>query len=78
MPKNKLRKKSKSIKHPYLQEMKMKSDVVMSSKRRQKVIDVKRSVNYKYLAYFFSIDLRSYRLDPATSIQEQEYDGYLE
>jgi len=34
--------------------MKMKSDVVMSSKRGVKLIDVEISINYTFLAYVFN------------------------
>jgi len=36
-----------------------------------KLINVDKSINYKFLAYFVTIDLC--RVDPTTSIQEQKY-----
>jgi len=50
--KNKLRTKGKSIK-TFLQEMNMKIDVVTSSKRGLKLIDVEISIDYNFLAYSF-------------------------
>jgi len=37
--------------------MKKKSDVVTLSKRGLKLIDVDRSINHKFLAYLFSVNL---------------------
>jgi len=79
MPKNKLGTKRKSINHPSLQEIKMKSDVLTSSKRWLKLIYVERSIN-NIFGRIFSIDLC--RLEtavdstPPLSIQEQKYAVY--
>jgi len=57
----------------------MKSDVVKSSKRGLKLIDVKRSINYTFVAYFFNRSMQggdSSPFDPATSIQEQKFAAY--
>jgi len=75
--------KRKSIKQSnpyYLQEMKMKSDVVTSSKKKKAKINWCGKIDkFQIFGVFFSISTPgrvSYRLDPATSIQEQKYVVY--
>jgi len=61
--------------HLSLQERKINSDVLTSSKIGLQLINVDRSKNYQFLAYFFSRvmqDRDSCRLDPYTSIQERK------
>jgi len=61
--------------HPS-QEMKIKKK---KSKKLAKIKWCERSINYKLSAYFFYRSMQgreNYRLDPATSIQEQKYSAY--
>jgi len=71
--------KENQLNHESLQEMKIKSDVVRSSKIVLKLIEEGRSINYTCLAYFLNRsmqDRHSYQFDLATSIQEQKYAVY--
>jgi len=73
IPKKKLRKKIKLIKSSISSGNENKNDVVTSSKRGVKLINVERLINYKMFGVL-SIDpyWGSNRLYPATFIQEQK------